>query len=62
MQTYTFADGQIVTAGVVRFVDADRLNAAVVGGSGAYAGVSGSLTSGAPVQGYDSVDVLHLDR
>ena len=62
MQTYTLADGQIVTAGVFRFVDADRLNVAVVGGSGAYSGVSGSLTSGAPVQGFDSVDVLHLDR
>ena len=61
MQTYTFADGQIVTAGVFRIVDADQLNVAVVGGSGAYVGVSGSLTAGAPVQGYDSVDVLHLE-
>ena len=62
MQTYTFADGQIVTAGVFRLVDLEKLNVAVVGGSGAYSGVGGSLTSGAPVQGYDSVDVLHLDR
>ena len=61
MATYALADGQIVAAGVFRMVEGAELNVAVVGGSGAYAGVSGSLTAGAPVQGYDSVDVLHLD-
>jgi len=60
-QTYTLRDGQIVTAGVFRFVDMDKLNVAVVGGTGAYAGAGGSLTNGAPVQGFDSVDVIHLD-
>ena len=35
--------------------------AAIVGGSGAHKGASGDITSGKPVEGYDSVDVLHLN-
>ena len=60
-QTYRFRDGQIVTAGVVQFAKVDQLNVAIVGGSGAYRGASGQLVTGAPVKGYDSVDVLQLD-
>ena len=61
MQTYEFKDGQIVAAGIVRFNEIDKLSAAIVGGSGAHSGASGQVTSGAPVKGYDSVDVLHLE-
>jgi hypothetical protein len=60
-QTYRFRDGQVVTAGVVKFSELEGLEIPIVGGSGAYRGASGHLGSGAPVEGYDSVDVLHLD-
>jgi allene oxide cyclase-like protein len=60
-QTYKFRDGQIVTSGVVKFTALDDLQVAIVGGSGAYRGASGHIGTGAPVEGYDSVDVLHLD-
>ena len=60
-QTYKFRDGQIVTAGVARFSQLANLSIPIVGGSGAYRGASGQLTTGTPVEGYDSVDVLHLD-
>jgi hypothetical protein len=60
-QTYKFRDGQVVTSGVVKFTALDDLEIPIVGGSGAYRGASGHLGSGAPVEGYDSVDVLHLD-
>jgi Allene oxide cyclase barrel like domain len=60
-QTYRLRDGQIVTSGVVRFTALDDIQIAIVGGSGAYRGASGHLATGAPVEGYDSVDVLHLD-
>jgi hypothetical protein len=61
MQTYNFSDGQIVTAGVVRFSQLENLSIPIVGGSGAYRGASGHLTPGEPIEGFDSVDVLHLD-
>ena len=60
-QTYRFRDGQVVTSGVVKFTALDDLQIPIVGGSGAYRGASGHIGSGAPVEGYDSVDVLHLD-
>ena len=61
VQTYRFRDGQIVTAGLVKFSALDDLAIPIVGGSGAYRGASGQVTSGAPVKGFDSVDVLQLD-
>lgn len=61
-QTYKFKDGQIVTAGVVKFSQLKNLSIPIVGGSGAYRGASGQLTDGAPVRGFDSVDILHLER
>ena len=61
-QTYRFADGQIVTSGVVRFAELDSLAVAVTGGSGAYRGVRGQAVAGAPAVGADSVDVLELSR
>ena len=60
-QTYRFADGQVVAAGLVRFSQVDRMQIPIVGGSGAYRGATGQLTAGAPVKGFDSVDVLSLD-
>jgi hypothetical protein len=60
-QTYRFRDGQVVTTGVAKFSALEGLEIPIVGGSGAYRGASGQLGTGAPVEGYDSVDVLHLD-
>ena len=60
-QTYRFRDGQIVTSGVAKFTALENLQIPIVGGSGAYRGASGQLGNGTPVEGYDSVDVLHLD-
>ncbi len=60
-QTYRFKDGQIVVAGVVKFSQLKGLAIPIIGGSGAYRGASGQLTDGAPVRGFDSVDVLQLD-
>lgn len=62
MQTYKFKDGQIVTAGIVNFSQLNGLSIPIIGGSGAYRGATGHLTAGAPVRGFDSVDVLHLDN
>jgi hypothetical protein len=60
-QTYNFREGQIVTAGIARFSQLQNLSIPIVGGSGAYRGASGHLSTGVRVEGYDNVDVLHLD-
>jgi hypothetical protein len=60
-QTYRFGDGQVVTSGIVKFSALDGLEIPIVGGSGAYRGASGHIGTGAPVEGYDSVDLLQLD-
>jgi hypothetical protein len=54
--SYLFADGQVVLTGVLHV----GTSAPVVGGSGAYRGARGEVTTAKPVNGYD-VDVLHLD-
>jgi hypothetical protein len=59
--TYRLKDGEIVSTGVVRLGSTQGLEFPIVGGSGAYRGAHGQVTPGAPVKGYDSVDVLHLD-
>jgi hypothetical protein len=59
-QTYKLRDGQIVTAGVIRFSELDDLVTPIVGGSGAYRGATGQVGSGAPEPGFDSVDVLRF--
>jgi hypothetical protein len=59
LQTYDLRDGQIVTSGVVVFSGPD-LQIPIVGGSGAYRGATGHVTTGAPVRGFDTVDVLHI--
>ena len=60
-QTYKFDDGQIVISGLVNFSALDNLAIPIVGGSGAYRGATGQVTSGAPVRGFDSVDVVQID-
>jgi hypothetical protein len=61
-QTYRFSDGQVVAQGIVNFSKLEGLAIPIVGGSGAYRSASGFLGAGKPVRGYDSVDILHLDR
>ncbi|MDQ3632164.1 MAG: hypothetical protein M3417_13020 [Actinomycetota bacterium] len=57
--TYRFGDGQVEAAGVARLAPGQRL--AIVGGTGAYKGVSGEVETAPPVKGYDSVDILHIE-
>jgi hypothetical protein len=57
--SYLFADDQVVLTGVLH-VGTAGTSAPVVGGSGAYRGARGEVTTVKPVNGYD-VDVLHLD-
>ena len=57
--TYRFADGQLVLTGVLH-VGTAGTSAPIVGGSGAYRGARGEVTTGKPEKGYD-IDVLHLD-
>jgi hypothetical protein len=53
--------GQVVAAGVF-YLDG-RVPMPIVGGSGEFAGVSGSVASNAkPAKGFDDVDVLTLSR
>jgi len=59
--TYRLAGGDIVSAGVVRLSAGADAAFPIVGGSGAYRGAKGEVTTGTPVKGFDSVDVLHLD-
>jgi hypothetical protein len=58
---YHFGDGQVVSEGVVQ-LDSSSPTIAIVGGSGAYRSASGEVGAGQPVNGYDTVDMLHLDR
>ncbi len=61
--TWRFGDGQIVGEGIVRLSDrSPGARFPIVGGSGAYRGTGGEASAGAPVKGYDSVDVLSLDE
>jgi hypothetical protein len=45
----------------VKFSQLENLSIPIVGGSGAYRGASGVVSTGKPVKGFDSVDVLRLD-
>ena len=59
---YRFADGQVVTSGVVRLGGSPAdARIAIVGGTGAYRRARGEVGSGPSVKGYDTVDVLHID-
>jgi Allene oxide cyclase barrel like domain len=61
VSTYRLKDGQVVSAGAVRLADGPGNRFPIVGGAGAYRGASGEITAGAPVKGYQGVDVLHFD-
>ena len=58
--TYRFADGQVEGAGVASLAPGQRV--AITGGTGAYKGASGEVETAPPVRGYDTVDILHLQR
>jgi hypothetical protein len=59
---YRFRSGQVVSQGVVRLGSSPAsVRIAIVGGTGAYRSAGGEVGAGAPVKGYDTVDVLHLD-
>ena len=60
-QTYVLGGGQIVITGVARFGNLGAARFPVIGGSGAYAGASGEVSTGKPIKGYDSVDVIELE-
>lgn len=55
---YTFSDGQIVAAGSFKLDGSGRLP--IVGGTGTYAGVRGSVSSAKPAKGYDSADLITI--
>jgi Allene oxide cyclase barrel like domain len=61
LSTYRFEDGEVVGAGVVVLSAARTVRFPIVGGSGAYRGAHGEVTSGKPPKGYQGADVLHLD-
>lgn len=57
--TYRFAKGQLSAMGVLTLgTGAGSLT--ILGGTGLCLGARGSITSGRPVKGYDTVDLLHL--
>ena len=56
--TFALRDGQVVAAGTASLGGDYRL--AVVGGTGAYAGVRGTMTPGKKLKGYDDADRLDL--
>jgi hypothetical protein len=57
--SYRFDDGQIVLTGLLH-VGTAGTSAPIAGGSGAYRGARGEVTTGKPEKGYD-IDVLHID-
>lgn len=61
VSTYRFEEGEIVSAGVVVLSAGGAVGFPIVGGSGAYRGARGEVTTGKPVKGYQGADVLHLD-
>ena len=56
--TYRFADGQIVAAGAFKLDGSAEVP--IVGGTGAYAGASGTVKPGRPARGFDSADVITI--
>lgn len=56
--TFSLRDGKVVAAGVAK-LDGSA-NVPIVGGTGAYAGARGSITSGRAAKGYDSADVIAI--
>jgi hypothetical protein len=56
--SYQVADGQIVASGFFKLNGTGVLP--IVGGSGAYAGARGTVTSGKPAKGFEDADVITL--
>ena len=61
VSTYRFKDGEVVSAGVAVLSAGGTIRFPIVGGSGAYRGAHGEVTSGKPAKGYQSSDALHLN-
>jgi hypothetical protein len=61
VSTYRFKDGEVVGTGVVVLSTGGTIRFPIVGGSGAYRGAHGEVTSGKPAKGYQGADVLRLD-
>lgn len=59
--SYRLADGQFATVGAIRLGGKPGASPTPIVGSGAYRGQHGEVASAAPVKGYESVDVLHID-
>ena len=58
--TYRVAGGQIVASGFYKLDGSQTMP--IVGGSGKYSGAHGTLSAGKPASGFDSADVLTLNR
>ena len=59
---FRFRGGQVVAQGVVKpGSSSPSARIAIVGGTRAYRSATGEVGPGAPVKGYETVDVLHLD-
>jgi len=55
---YTLSDGQIVAVGQFKLDGSGRVP--IVGGTGAYAGARGSISSAKPAKGFDSADLITI--
>jgi hypothetical protein len=56
-----FKDGEVVSAASWCSAPGGTIRFPIEGGSGAYRGAHGEVTSGKPAKGYQGSDVLHLD-
>lgn len=57
--TYRFAAGELIAVGILQLAPGTG-SLTILGGTGVYLGARGSITSGPPVKGYDTVDRLNL--
>ena len=60
--SYRFQKGQFATVGSIRLGAGPGNSPTPIVGSGAYRGLRGEVASAPTVKGYDSADVLRLDR
>jgi hypothetical protein len=60
--SYRFAKGQFATVGAIRLGAGIGNSPTPIVGSGIYRGLHGEVASAPPVKGYESADVLRLDR
>lgn len=57
--TYRFADGQIIAAGTTSLTGGKPIS--LIGGTGAYAGVRGTVQLTKPAAGFDSADLITIN-